>query len=358
MIIQNELSKARKNLLDWYKLNQRKLPFRETKDPYCIWVSEVMLQQTRVAAMLPSYLRFIKKFPDIGSLADADTEEVLAHWKGLGYYSRALNLQKGAVYLKEHHGGRFPNHLESALKIPGVGPYTARAVLSIAFGNPVAVLDGNVKRVLSRIFLYENEIGSSQAHKDLQALAEIFLDKEASGDFNQAVMELGASLCGPEPSCLICPVREFCKALEVGKQKSLPLVAKEKRKINLRFHFLWLENSGKVLVMNNPQRRFFKKLFTLPFWIEGKDLPENYKLGEVFKKFCNKSPAIYLPKKHSITHHSIEIVVHTISTETTLSKINQEEGWMSKWVQVQNLEAEFPSSLSKKIVEAMILNSQ
>ncbi|MCX7999246.1 MAG: A/G-specific adenine glycosylase, partial [Leptospiraceae bacterium] len=182
-------------LLEWFQKHHRKLRFRETKNPYHIWVSEVMLQQTRVNTMLVSYGKFIERFPNVVTLANSNLETVLTYWKGLGYYSRAENLHKGAKYILENFQGNIPEDIQKLLQVPGIGTYTANAILSIAYNKPFAVLDGNVKRELSRIFLFSDDITKSKSIKYLQSLADVFLNKENPSDHNQALMELGALVC-------------------------------------------------------------------------------------------------------------------------------------------------------------------
>lgn len=194
-------------LLDWFARHKRDLPWRRTRDPYRVWISEAMLQQTTVAVVLPYYRRFLKLFPSVRALARADDDAVLAAWAGLGYYSRAKNLRRAAQQIVESHGGRFPKTLDDAQSLPGVGPYTARAVLSIAYGARYAVVDGNVKRVLSR-WTARKTIEAPE----LQRLADALLDADRPGAWNEAVMELGATVCLPRaPACNACPVAESCR---------------------------------------------------------------------------------------------------------------------------------------------------
>ena len=209
---------AKEKLLVWFRRNKRDLPFRRMKDPYRIWVSEVMLQQTRMDSMLPLYAKFIKRFPNIKSLSNATDEDALYFWRGLGYYSRALNLKKGAKFVMEFFDGEIPRDLESLLKIPGVGAYTARAISSIAFGEKRAVLDGNVKRVIARIYQFEKPINSSSSLKDLQNLADSFLSEDFPGDHNEALMELGAMICAKKPVCEICPLNDICLSKKHSKE--------------------------------------------------------------------------------------------------------------------------------------------
>jgi A/G-specific adenine glycosylase len=227
MLKGRELAAFRKQLLGWFRQFQRDLPWRRTSDPYRIWLSEIMLQQTRVAAAIPYYEQFLERFPDVHSLAAAPQEEVLRLWSGLGYYSRARNLQKAAQQIVAKHGGQFPAHLEEALALPGIGNYTAAAILSIAFKQRHAVLDGNVARVLGRLNAIRGDIRESQRWQHLQETADALLEPKTPGDWNQAMMELGATLCTPKsPQCLLCPVAQFCEGRKLGLAESLP----EKRK--------------------------------------------------------------------------------------------------------------------------------
>lgn len=217
------LARFRKNLLAWFKQFQRDLPWRRSRDPYAIWLSEIMLQQTRVAAVIPYFERFLQSFPTIQSLAEAQQQEVLRLWSGLGYYSRARNLQKAARQIVERHSGKFPSDQAEALALSGVGNYTAAAILSIAFGKQLAVLDGNVARVLARLGAVHGDLRAGNRWAQLQATADTLLDPRAPGDWNQALMELGATLCTPRsPQCLLCPVAEFCEALKQGLVDVIP----------------------------------------------------------------------------------------------------------------------------------------
>jgi A/G-specific adenine glycosylase len=227
MLKGHQVAAFQKNLLEWFRQFQRDLPWRNTKDPYRIWLSEIMLQQTRVAAAIPYFERFLARFPDVHSLAKAPEDEVLRCWSGLGYYGRARNLKKAAQLIVAKHGGTFPTRLEDVLALPGIGKYTAAAILSIAFGEKHAVLDGNVARVLARLCALRGDLRESQRWQDLQKTADALLDPGGPSEWNQAMMELGAMLCTPKsPQCLICPVARFCEGRRQGLAESLP----EKRK--------------------------------------------------------------------------------------------------------------------------------
>ncbi len=227
MLNGRELAIFRKQLLEWFRQFQRDLPWRRTTDPYRIWLSEIMLQQTRVAAAIPYYERFLQRFPDVHALAAAPQEEVLRLWSGLGYYRRARNLQKAAQQIVAKHGGQFPARLDDVLALPGIGNYTAAAILSIGFGEKHAVLDGNVARVLARLGAIHGDLREPQRWQELQKTADRLLEPKSPGDWNQAVMELGATLCTPKsPQCLLCPVAQFCEGRKLGIAECLP----EKRK--------------------------------------------------------------------------------------------------------------------------------
>jgi len=229
MLQRNDTRGFRKQLLGWFRQFQRDLPWRRNKDPYRIWLSEIMLQQTRVAAVIPYYERFLERFPDVNALAAAPREEVLRLWSGLGYYSRARNVQHAAQQIVAKHGGAFPRNEAEALELPGIGSYTAAAILSIAYGAKHAVLDGNVARVLARIFAVRGELRDTKRWQGLQERADALLDPKFPGDWNQAVMELGATLCTPRaPQCLLCPVAQFCRARKLGIAEFLPAVRKKR----------------------------------------------------------------------------------------------------------------------------------
>jgi A/G-specific adenine glycosylase len=223
----SELAKFREHLQGWFRQFQRDLPWRRTKDPYRIWISEIMLQQTRVAAVIPYYEKFLERFPDVRSLAEAPQDEVLRLWSGLGYYSRARNLQKAAQQIAAKHGGNFPRTATEVLALSGIGAYTAAAILSIAFEERHAVLDGNVARVMARLAAVRGNLREAVRWQRLQKDANALLVPNSPGDWNQAMMELGAILCTPKsPQCLLCPVSKFCEARKLGIAEDLP----EKRK--------------------------------------------------------------------------------------------------------------------------------
>ena len=255
MLNGRELGTFRKQLLGWFRQFQRDLPWRRTKDPYRIWLSEIMLQQTRVAAAIPYYERFLHRFPDVHALVAAPQEEVLRLWSGLGYYSRARNLQKAAQQIVAKHGGQFPTRLDDVLALPGVGNYTAAAILSIAFGEKHAVLDGNVARVVARLGAIRGDLRDSQRWQELQKTADSLLEPKSPGDWNQAMMELGATLCIPKsPQCLICPVAKFCEGRRLGIAESLPEKRKKRTTVPVTLvAAVFVDEKGQTLLLPPPK---------------------------------------------------------------------------------------------------------
>lgn len=286
----------RQNLLKWYAAHRRDLPWRRTRDPYAIWISEIMLQQTRVAAVIPYYRRFVSRFPDFRALAQASEADLLAHWAGLGYYYRARNMQKAAQAMRDL--GDFPVSYHQIRLLPGVGDYTAAAVASIAFDLPHAVLDGNVFRVLSRVSNDGTNIASGAGRKHFAALAEVLLDRSEPGAFNQALMELGATVCLPRnPQCLICPVSDRCAARHSGTQNELPVKTAPRKSVPERRLLFWIEREGELLAWQRPaDSRLMPGFWELPEPAQLPDLPPRQRLGTF---------------RHSITFHNNRFEVWT-----------------------------------------------
>ena len=256
----------RQKLASWYASNRRDLPWRATDDPYRIWLSEVMLQQTRVDQAMPYYRRFVERFPTVNDLADAKLDDVLLCWEGLGYYSRARNLHRAARRIVEDFGGEMPDTLDEIRTLPGIGPYTAAAVLSIAYDRVHAVLDGNVIRVLARFFALESDVKKQAAKRTLQMVADEIVDPSSPGEFNQAMMELGAQICTPRsPACRQCPVSSACEAYRLGTQEAFP-VTSVRSPIP---HFdvvvaLIVGDSGRVLIQRRPKEAMLGGLWEFP----------------------------------------------------------------------------------------------
>lgn len=256
-------------LLAWFRAHQRDLPWRRSKSPYRVWIAEIMLQQTRIAAVLPYYLRFLRRFPSAESLARARESEVLKFWSGLGYYSRARNLHRAARQVVAQHGGKFPRALEDALSLSGIGAYTAAAVLSIAYDAPLAVLDGNVARVLARLGAMRGDLRAPARWKRLRDASQRLLAADAPGDWNQALMELGETICTPQsPRCESCPVAQFCIARKLGLNGKIPASRKKRGAVSQEIAAAVLcDSRGRTLLLKDPGAHddvLFSRLWQFP----------------------------------------------------------------------------------------------
>lgn len=252
-------------LLAWYDLNKRSLPWRGSKDPYKIWISEIIFQQTRIEQGTSYYLRFIDLFPDIQSLAEASEDQVLGAWQGLGYYSRARNLLYTARLIMEKQAGIFPVDFDEISALKGVGDYTASCIASICYGQVEAAVDGNVYRVLSRMYADYTPINSGPARKRFRAFSQGLIDPERPGDFNEAMMDLGSLLCMPRsPKCSICPVSASCKAYALGVQAELPVKNASRKRSIREIDYLLIESAGRVLIKKRTGTGIWQGLYDLP----------------------------------------------------------------------------------------------
>lgn len=259
------MNRFTKLILNWYARHARKLPWRNHPDPYAIWVSEIMLQQTQVTTVIPFFERWMERFPDISMLADASEQEVLSSWEGLGYYARARNLHKAAQLVKTEYGGVLPREIPELQKLPGVGRYTAAAIASMAYGIDAATLDGNLKRVFARVFNITLPVNTSPGEKKLWELAEQYLPKGRAGEYNQALMDLGATICIPkQPICPKCPVKNMCEAFALDLQDGLPVVNK-KPVAPIRIHAAAVViEDGKALMMLRPSKGLLGGMWEFP----------------------------------------------------------------------------------------------
>jgi A/G-specific adenine glycosylase len=248
------LKSFRTQLHNWFRAHRRELPWRASRDPYRIWVAEIMLQQTRIAAVLPYYDRFLEKFPTVDSLAAAPRREILRLWSGLGYYSRARNLHAASKEIVAHHDGKFPRALDAALELPGIGRYTAAAVLSIAYEVPLAVLDGNVARVLARLGAIRGDLRATRRWQTLAAMAQHLLASQSPGDWNQALMELGETTCTPQsPRCAACPVSRWCRARAFGLTQKIPTPRRKPAVVKVRIAAAILRDPcGRTILVRDP----------------------------------------------------------------------------------------------------------
>ncbi|TWI52881.1 A/G-specific DNA-adenine glycosylase [Halalkalibacter nanhaiisediminis] len=261
-----DMNGFQRDLIDWFRENQRVLPWRQSKDAYRVWVSEIMLQQTRVDTVIPYYLAFMREFPTPEALATATEDQILKAWEGLGYYSRVRNLQTAVREVVEEYGGKVPDTREEISTLKGVGPYTAGAILSIAYGKPEPAVDGNVMRVLSRILLIEEDIAKPATRKIFERILYDLISKEDPSSFNQGLMELGALICTPtSPGCLLCPVREQCRANHAGIQNTLPIKSKKKKPVLKQMAAVIIRNEDDdVLIEKRPETGLLARLWQFP----------------------------------------------------------------------------------------------
>ncbi len=252
-------------LLDWYDHKKRSLPWRGHPDPYAVWVSEIMLQQTRVEAVTPYFHRWMRRFPSIAALAAAPEQEVLSAWEGLGYYARARNLRRAAQAVVEQHGGQLPRDPQQLRELPGIGRYTAGAIASIAFGLDEPALDGNIRRVLSRVFNVEEPADSPKGAARLWELADKNLPKGQAGDYNQALMDLGATICVPaNPRCPVCPVKGLCTARKLGIQNERPVLKAKKAGPHHVVAAAAIVRAGRVLLVQRPSQGLLGGMWEFP----------------------------------------------------------------------------------------------
>jgi A/G-specific adenine glycosylase len=306
------------DLLGWYDKEKRDLPWRRETDPYRIWVSEIMLQQTKVDTVIPYYNNFMEKFPTLQDLADADEEKVLKAWEGLGYYSRARNLHTAVKEVRDEYKGKVPDTEEDIKKLQGVGPYTAGAVLSIAYNVPAPAVDGNVMRVLSRLFTIYDDIGKAAAKNKFEQLIREIIAENRASDFNQAVMELGAVVCTPtSPACLLCPVEQHCSAKEEGVQDLLPVKAKKKPPRTVRLKALVLQDgNGRFLVEKRPDTGLLAKLWQFPYIEESEETDEDIaSFAAEFGGVAEGDLNYYYDVKHVFSHLVWEIKVYRAEGE-------------------------------------------
>jgi A/G-specific adenine glycosylase len=292
-------------LLGWYQNNARDLPFRQTKDPYKIWICEIVFQQTRINQGLNHYNNFIKRFPDVKTLAEADENEVLLYWKGLGYYSRAINIHKAAQQIMNDYNGVFPDQYEEILKLKGIGKYTAAAISSICFDGKMPAVDGNFYRVLSRFFADDFDISNSKAFTYFSELATLVMPDNV-GDFNQAMMDIGSEICKPKnPLCGECPINADCLAFSLQKISDYPVKTKKIKAEDLALTYYFVHRKGQFLIRQRTDDFIWKKLFEFPSSI-----------SDDMKTFITGSKTI----THKLTHKNLSIEIFNV-------EISSEEIW-------------------------------
>lgn len=287
-----------KKLTKWYDANARPLPWRENQHPYNIWISEIVLQQTQVKQGLGHYLRFIERFPTVQALHEALEDEVLLYWKGLGYYSRAINLHQAAHQIVADFEGEFPKHYEDILKLKGIGKYTAAAIASICFDERVPAVDGNFYRVLSRIFVDDFDVSNSRAFQYFSELALRMMPEEKPGEFNQAIMDLGSEICRPKsPLCMFCPVNEDCAAFSTGTIDQFPVKSKKVKVSDLSLEYFFVKHQNQFLIKQRGNDFIWKKLYEFPT-----EVPPDW------EDLITGSTII----SHKLTHKNMTIEINTV----------------------------------------------
>lgn len=335
-------SKFKNNLVTWFDEHQREMPWRETSNPYYIWLSEVMLQQTQVKTVIDYYHRFIHRFPTITELSQAHEDEVLKYWEGLGYYSRARNFHTAIKEVHESYNGVVPDEPVTFGKLKGVGPYTQAAVMSIAFDKPLATVDGNVFRVWSRLNNDERDTKLQSTRKAFENELQPYVEQDA-GTFNQAMMELGALVCTPKaPLCLFCPVQDHCEAFEQGTVQSLPVKTTKVKKKHIKQHVYLLQNEDNAYLIEKRTQKLLNNMWEFPMYEAEEDKHINTVLGT--QVIFDKTPAFKL--KHQFTHITWDIEVFISQENVHKDDIILPENMV--WMQLTEKEDfNFPVSMTK-----------
>jgi len=343
-----------KKLLQWYRKNGRDLPWRRTTDPYAIWVSEIMLQQTQVATVIPYYKNFLKSFPTVRDLAKADLSKVLRAWEGLGYYSRARNLHRASQIVSNHYHGAIPDQLKDLRTLPGIGRYTAGAILSIAFNKEAPVLDGNVKRVLSRLFAIADPPGRGNTEARLWHLSESLLPKGHASSFNQGLMDLGATTCTPkEPRCSQCPLRDLCKGKASGEPERFPTKAIRKKIPHIEAVSAVILKNRKVLLQQRPPEGLLGGLWEFPNWKNEDNRGLRFKLKNYIKKDMGmivEDRGVIGTFMQTFTH--FKLTLHVFHCQYRNGKAK------GKWVPIQKLHALPMSRIHRRIAEKIYGKTQ
>ncbi len=347
----SNVRRQRGSLLRWYRANRRDLPWRRSTDPYAIWVSEIMLQQTQVATVLPYYETFLRRFPNVETLAAAAEDEVLAQWTGLGYYRRARALHRAARELARTHGGKLPADAAMLRALPGVGRYTAGAIASIAFDRPEPVLDGNVRRVLARWFGVDGaELGKAAEERRLWDLADELVRGPSPGDLNQALMELGATICHPrEPRCTACPVRKACQARAHDRIESLPASTPRRKSISVRVGVAVIRRGDRVLLERPDKTNPLRGRWDLP----AVELERGGFAGEALTRHLGERHRVHVAlgaclgrATHGILHRRLKLEVHA----GTLRRGRTTGSELLSWVALDRLDEHPVSGATRKVL--------
>jgi A/G-specific adenine glycosylase len=347
MIHINHKRKIQTNLLRWFEKSGRDLPWRKTRDPYAIWVSEIMLQQTQVATVIPYYQEFLKSFPTVRHLSKADLSEVLKVWEGLGYYSRARNLHQASQRVVHHFGGKIPDNLKDLLSLPGIGRSTAGAILSFAYNKEAPILDGNIKRVLSRLFAIPGS--KAKTEKILWGISESLIPKGHSNPFNQALMDLGSMLCIPkDPQCPRCPLRYLCKAKASGTPERYPSKVAKKKIPHITAISAVIQKDGRVLLNKRPQNGLLGGLWEFPNW----KIEEKRRLR--LRNHIKKEMGMNVEVKESIgvfhqTFSHFKLTLHVYQCQSS----NSNKKRKGKWIPIKNLDQLAMPKIHRKIANVL-----
>lgn len=345
----------RHRVADWYRRSHRKLPWRETTDPYRIWISEIMLQQTQVATVIPYYNAFLTRFPDIFSLAAAGLQEVLKIWEGLGYYARARNLHKAAKKIVAEYGGRIPTEMDAIRSLTGIGGYVAAAVLSFAYGRPHAVLDGNVKRVISRLFSMDAPVNRASAHNDFQAISDRLLDRDRPALYNQAIMELGALVCKPKnPACTECPLAGECSAYGEGQISRYPVRDRKPPVPEYMMVIGVVRKNGRFLIVQRAENGLLGGLWEFPgvkIDAEADESPETALRRHLLESVNLEveDPALLTHVRHAYTHFKIRAEVFSCTYAAGRVRLAGPAGF--KWVTAEEMEKYPFTGVARKILD-------
>ena len=341
-----------KKLLGWYQENKRDLPWRKTKNPYYIWISEIILQQTRVNQGMDYYLRFIQNYPQIEDFAKAHLDQILKDWEGLGYYSRARNMHQTAQKILHEYQGHFPQKYKDLLTLKGIGPYTAAAIASIAFEEKIAAVDGNVYRVLSRFYAEKTPIDSTQGQKLFFEYAQALISEENPGDFNQAMMELGATICLPKnPQCSFCPLQGDCKGWKAKNSLDYPIKTKKVKIKQRKFVFFFIHEKENLIIFQQKKQDIWRELFLFP-QLEFSE--ESFEIND-FSHFEFLKTALSFaqnpPIKHILTHQHLTIYFLEYFFEKIPEKLKKDFIFIAK-DQINNFG--FPVPISEFLKEKKI----
>lgn len=348
-----------KKLIDWYLENFRPLPWRETKDPYRIWISEIMLQQTQVKTVYPYFLRFIERFPSVGVLANAPAEQVMKCWEGLGYYRRAMNLHTTAQIIQNKFHGYLPENYQQLLDLPGIGPYTAGAIASFAFNLPQPAIDGNVSRVISRIFLIGETHKIAATQRKIRKRALEIISRDNASVFNQAIMELGATICTPQKAaCGSCPVFSCCKAFKFNKQESIPNLGLKANPKKIVMEMALLAKQNKILLVKRSPRGLLANMWALPSTEKIKGCSNGISIqNELKKKYqinISKDPDLIGEENHVFTHRIWRMKLYHFSSFSDGNFNSSKE----KWVSISQLNQYAIPTAFKKLFSLMDSNQK